>query len=144
MTARHSWKKSAAKLTLFALLGHFPVCAAAAYFFHSSVWTALGLTLLIVAARAPPYASPAGSRFCAVMLAIGTMGLSALLIHISHGMIEMHFHILVGMAVLILLGEWRAIVAAGATAAVHHTLFWLWLPSSVFNYQAGFAVVVLH
>ncbi len=36
------------------------------------------------------------------------------------------------------------IVAAAVTAAAHHAVLWLLLPSSVFNYQAPFWVVAVH
>jgi methyl-accepting chemotaxis protein len=78
------------------------------------------------------------------MLGAGTMGMSALLIHLSHGMIEMHFHIFVGIAVVILLGDMWAVLAAAGTIAAHHILFWMLLPASVFNYKASFGIVLLH
>jgi methyl-accepting chemotaxis protein len=33
---------------------------------------------------------------------------------------------------------------AGATIALHHVIFWIWLPTAVFNYKASFGIVLLH
>jgi methyl-accepting chemotaxis protein len=36
------------------------------------------------------------------------------------------------------------LLLAGAAIAVHHAIFWIWLPSDVFNYKASFQIVFLH
>jgi len=50
----------------------------------------------------------------------------------------------VSLALLIVMGSPWVLLAAAGTVAVHHIAFWLWLPASVFNYQAGFEIVVVH
>jgi methyl-accepting chemotaxis protein len=72
------------------------------------------------------------------------MGFSALIIHLGHGMIEMHFHIFAVLALLTVFGSVWPVLAAAITIALHHVTFWIWLPASVFNYKAGFGVVLLH
>jgi hypothetical protein len=129
---------------LLILAGHLPVLALAASLFDSGVFFALGVGVVILLGPAAAYASSPGSRFCAVMIGIGAMGMSGLLIHLGHGMIEMHFHVFVMIGVLILLGDLWALLAAAGAIAAHHIVFWLVLPSSVFNYRAGFGIVLLH
>ncbi|CAM4026431.1 methyl-accepting chemotaxis protein [Vreelandella rituensis] len=54
------------------------------------------------------------------------MGLSALLIEQSGGLIEAHFSIFIMLSALILYSDWRVIVFGGAVIALHHVLFtWL-------------------
>ena len=45
---------------------------------------------------------------------------------------------------LAVFGRIAPLLAAGSTIALHHIIFWLWLPSSVFNYKAGFGIVLVH
>lgn len=54
---------------------------------------------------------------------IGFMFFSALFIHETGGMLEMHFSIFVLLAVLIAFRDYQVIVAAALTIAVHHLLF---------------------
>jgi methyl-accepting chemotaxis protein len=53
-------------------------------------------------------------------IAAGLMGYSALLIHESGGVIEVHFHIFAGLAFLLVYRDWRVPVFAAAVVAVHH------------------------
>lgn len=138
------WRGKAARLFLLMLAAQVPVFMLAAYLFDSDVWSALLLGVLVLAGPVLAYWRAPGSRFCTVMLGIGSMGMSALLIHLGHGMIEMHFHVFASLGILILLGDLWAIVAAAGAIAIHHVLFWFILPSSLFNYQAGFAIVIVH
>jgi hypothetical protein len=138
------WKEKAARVLLLILLAQVPVFLLAAYLFDSSMVAAAALAALVLAGPALAYWRAPDSRFCAIMLAVGSMGMSAVLIHIGHGMIEMHFHIFVMLGLLILLADQWAIVAAAATTATHHVLFWLFLPASLFNYQATFGIVAIH
>src|SRR5439155_3621548 len=77
-------------------------------------------------------------------LSVATMCMSALLIHLGRGMIELHFHILVMLALLVVFGSPIPLIAAGAVIAAHHAIFYLFLPASVFNYQASWVIVALH
>jgi methyl-accepting chemotaxis protein len=53
-------------------------------------------------------------------IAVGFMGYSALLIHQSGGMLELHFHIFGALAFLVIYRDWRVPVVAAAVIAVHH------------------------
>ncbi|MBL8209829.1 MAG: hypothetical protein JNK87_03925 [Bryobacterales bacterium] len=138
------WRQEAQRGLLFVYMAHLPVLLAAAVAFDTPLVSTALLWLLVIAGPALGYAAAKGTRLASVLLAMGAMGLSGLLIHVGHGMIEMHFHVFVALAALVLLGDMVAILAAAATIAVHHVLFWLVLPASVFNYNAGFGIVVLH
>jgi methyl-accepting chemotaxis protein len=58
-----------------------------------------------------------------IACALAMMIFSALYIHQSRGMTEMHFHVFVGLAMLLLLRDARAIIAAAGLIAVHHVAF---------------------
>jgi len=140
-------QKFQAKAGLYALgilALHVPLCAGAAWGFEASLQLALGAALLILAGPVVLYlVKPSGLLFTASVGA-AAMAYSALLIHLGKGMIEMHFHIFVALAMLVALARATAVIVAAGTVAVHHILFWLWLPSSVFNYEASFGIVLLH
>jgi methyl-accepting chemotaxis protein len=131
-------------LFLVALGLHLPVFVGVSMFMNTSILLGLLLGSAIVAGPAVLYLLQPGGRITAVAMAAATMCMSGLLIHLGRGMIEMHFHVFVGLGTVVLLAEPWAVIAAAATIAVHHVLFWLVLPASVFNYQAGFGIVLVH
>jgi methyl-accepting chemotaxis protein len=80
-------------------------------------------------------------------VAVALMLFCALNIHQAHGMTELHFGIFVLLAFLVCYQDWRVIVAAAATAAVHHLTFnylqeWGY-PTLCFTHT-GLGIVLLH
>ncbi len=69
---------------------------------------------------------------------------SALLIHLSGGMTELHFHIFSALGVVIMLAEPIAVFVALLVVLVHHVAFFFFIPMSLINYQAGFGILVVH
>lgn len=94
------------------------------------------------------YMSP-GSKLTRAAGGMTFMLFTALHIHQSNGMIEMHFGVFVLLAVLLLYRDWLPIVAAAGTIAVHHVMFYVlqangasvWLLPSMEN---GMWIVALH
>lgn len=123
---------------------HFPVLVGLAYFLKADIFLTAGLSLVLLAGPILLFVLNKSSRVASLAMGVALMGFSALLIHVTSGMIEMHFHIFVGLALLIIFANPWVIVAAAATIAVHHVGFWLFLPKSVFNYEASFGIVVIH
>lgn len=123
---------------------HVPALCGVAVYFHTGVMLAATLGLLFIAGPALLYFSSRGSQLTSVALGVASMCFSALLIHLSGGMTEMHFHIFTMLALMIAFRfPWPLLVAA-VTIAVHHVAFFLWLPHSIFSYQASWGIVVLH
>ena len=58
---------------------------------------------------------------------------SALLIHLTGGRIETHFHVFVSLAFLAIYRDWRVIVTASAVVASDHILRGLYWPLSVYG-----------
>ncbi len=126
------------------LAAHVPLMAVTALVFDSSLMLALGAGALIFAGPAIIQWMRPGSSLGAAAIGAAAMGYSALLIHLGKGMIEMHFHIFVALACLVALARIGPVLVATVTVAVHHVLFWLLFPRSVFNYDASFGIVLLH
>ncbi|HVH12191.1 MAG TPA: methyl-accepting chemotaxis protein, partial [Longimicrobium sp.] len=81
-------------------------------------------------------------------LAAALLGVSALIIHQSGGMIEMHFHIFAILAFLLLYRDWRVPVVGAAVTAVHHVVFNLLQVGGghvmIFQHHTGWGIVAVH
>ncbi|MAT16934.1 MAG: hypothetical protein CMJ46_16865 [Planctomyces sp.] len=67
------------------------------------------------------------------VIAVGQMLTSALLIHISGGRIETHFHIFGSLAFLACYRDWRVLITATVVTAADHFLRGIFYPESVFG-----------
>ena len=67
----------------------------------------------------------------------GLLSSSAILVHLSGGVIEMHFHFFVMVAVVALYQAWLPFLAAIAYVLVHHGLMGALDPNSVYNHAAA-------
>jgi PAS domain S-box-containing protein len=66
-------------------------------------------------------------------VAIGQMLMSALLIHLSGGRIETHFHVFGSLAFLTLYRDWRVLITASAVVALDHFVRGIFWPRSVYG-----------
>jgi hypothetical protein len=138
------YRRRANRLCLILLLGHIPVLMGVGAFFGSGVLVAAVASVLILLGPSLLVWQNGSSQLASLSLAAASMSISALLIHLGRGMIEMHFLIFSWLALLIVFGSIWPLIVATATIALHHVFFWLWLPSSAFNYKASFGIVLLH
>ena len=60
-----------------------------------------------------------------LVIACAAVSMSGCLIAAANGMIEYHFHIFIVLPLLLSYGQWAAVLAGAATAAVHHLALWL-------------------
>jgi hypothetical protein len=126
------------------LLSHLPIlCLIALNTGVSLVLVALVMVLLLAGPAVLMMRDPS-AQLGAIAIAIAAMGTSALAIYVSNGMIEAHFELFVLIAMLTVYGRVAPLLVAGATIALHHILFWLWLPTHIFNYKASFSIVLIH
>ncbi len=100
---------------------------------HVHVWAALflggAITILpVFLCLTKPCAS--STRH---VVAVCQMLMSALLIHLSGGRIETHFHIFGSLAFLAYYRDWRVLVSATAVVAADHAVRGLYFPQSVFG-----------
>src|SRR6185436_835313 len=102
---------------------HVPFVVGVAAFFGTSMTLAAVLGVAIAAGPAALYWLAPGSRVSSIAAAVGLMAMGALLVHAGRGMIELHFHFFVSLALLIVMGNPWVLVAAAAAVAVHHIAF---------------------
>ncbi|HEV7862338.1 MAG TPA: SpoIIE family protein phosphatase [Acidimicrobiia bacterium] len=78
-----------------------------------------------------------GRRARTVVASLGLLSASAVLVHLSGGVIEMHFHFFVMVALVTLYQDWLPFLAAVGYVFVHHGLIGALDSSSVFNHFAA-------
>ena len=81
---------------------------------------------------------PAGRTVQATFVGFGLMSSSAILVHLSGGYIELHFHFFVMLSFLALCQDWIPYLLAVAFVAVHHGVVGVLWPQSVYNHEAAF------
>lgn len=67
------------------------------------------------------------------IVAIGQTGFSALLIHLTGGRIETHFHVFGSLAFLACYRDWRVLITATVVVAGDHFVRGIWFPMSVYG-----------
>lgn len=132
------------RATLWIFAGHLPVFLAVAWHFQTGLGFATAFWAAILAGPLLAHLLAPGARWTGVVMGFASMCLSALLIHLGKGMIELHFHVFVALAILCAFGDFLVVATAAATIAVHHLGFFFFLPASVFNYQATLGIVLVH
>lgn len=132
------------RIFTYVLIGHILTSAALAYSFNTGMFLAIFGGLVISSLPLALTFFTQHYRLSAIANGVALMFFSGLMIHLSKGMIETHFHIFVSLAVMIVFANPFVILAAAATIAVHHISFFFLLPSSVFNYQASFTILLVH
>ncbi len=100
---------------------------------HVHVWTAVllggaisSLPMLLTVTRP----TAVGTRY---VVAIAQMLWSALLVHLTGGRIETHFHIFGSLAFLAFYRDWRVLLPATLVIAFDHLLRGVWFPESVYG-----------
>jgi diguanylate cyclase (GGDEF)-like protein len=83
----------------------------------------------------------AGRRrsFSSAMCALGLVTSSAVLVHLSGGTIEMHFHFFVMVGVLTLYQDWLPFLIAIGMVVGHHTVIGVIAPEDVYNHPSAIA-----
>jgi hypothetical protein len=76
-------------------------------------------------------------KFRATVVGIGLMTSSAILVHLSGGYIEFHFHFFVMLAFLALYQDWIPYTLAIGYVAIHHGVVGVLWPEEVYNHTAA-------
>ena len=100
---------------------------------HTHVWTALLLGGAIVSLPIALALGRSGRASTRQAVAMAQMLIGALLIHLSGGRIETHFHVFVSLAFLTLYGDWRVLATATLTVGLDHYLRGIYWPRSIFG-----------
>ncbi len=100
---------------------------------HFHVWTALFLGAAIVGLPVGLAVIRPGRISSRFAVAAGQMLMGSLLIHLTGGRIETHFHLFGSLALLAFYRDWRVLVVGSAVVAADHLLRNLLWPRSIFG-----------
>ena len=100
---------------------------------HVHVWAALFLGAAITIFPVTLVMLHPAESLTRHSVAAGQMLTSALLIHLTGGRVETHFHVFGSLAFLALYRDWRVLLTATIVVAVDHFLRGTWWPQSVFG-----------
>lgn len=118
----YPWVRTANGIFFWVLIALFVVGLVIASF--TDTWTlSVALGLPIIAVPLFLIKSYPDARMTRVAVGVAVQLITALHIHQTFGMIEVHFQIFVLLAFLIFYRDWLVIATATAVVAVHHVLF---------------------
>ena len=100
---------------------------------HPHVWAAVFLNGLIISLPLLLVWLQPGRALTRQVVAVAQMLTSAVLIHLTGGRIETHFHVFGSLAFLAFYRDWRVVVTASAVTAADHFLRGLYWPQSVYG-----------
>ncbi|WP_422927828.1 response regulator [Singulisphaera sp. PoT] len=107
--------------------------AGTASWIHIHVWAALGLGGLIVSLPLVLSFLRPGKGSTRHVIAAAQMLMGALLIHLTGGRIETHFHIFGSLAFLAFYRDWRVLVTATVVVVADHVLRGIYWPRSIYG-----------
>ena len=91
----------------------------------------------VVAASAVVASTVGGRRTRSAVAAFGLIAASAVFVHLSGGVVEVHFHFFVMVAVLTFYQEWLPFLVAIAFVVLHHGVIGALDPDAVYNHAAA-------
>src|SRR5271156_772330 len=89
---------------------------------HPHVWAAVVLAGIVISLPIALAVFQPGKPLTRHVIAIAQMCTSAILIHLSGGRIEAHFHIFGSLAFLAVYRDWRVLITASAVVVIDHVL----------------------
>ncbi|MES2503418.1 MAG: ATP-binding protein [Myxococcota bacterium] len=104
---------------------------------HPHVWAALFMGGALSAFPIAMAIMKPGEVYTRHIIAISQMLWSALLIHLTGGRIETHFHVFGSLAFLAIYRDWKVLVTATIVVAADHFLRGTYFPESVFGVAAA-------
>ncbi len=141
------------KKMLYILLAHIPFVALLAPIGYGTFEFAIGATALITLLALAGFFFLKGTRGFGILSGILLMLFSATLIQTQLGRIDMHFHIFVSLAFLLIYKDWLVIVVAAAVGAIHHVVLTLLqlnqfeiggMPILLYNNGCDWGITFLH
>ena len=100
---------------------------------HVHVWAAILLGGAVTSLPVLLGLTQPGRPLTRHAFAVGQMLMSALLIHLTGGRIETHFHVFGSLAILAFYRDWRVLVSASAVVYVDHIVRGIFWPESVYG-----------
>src|SRR6266568_3322875 len=109
----------------------------AALFDDGTVLHTIGESLVVALFAAVASYGGTSRAFRATAVGFGLMSSSAILVHLSGGYIELHFHFFVMLAFLALYQDWIPYLLAIVYVALHHGVVGVMWPQEVYNHTAA-------
>ncbi len=100
---------------------------------HPHVWAALVFGGILTTVPVLLAVFRPGTLLSRYTIAVTQMGMGALLIHLTGGRIETHFHIFGSLAFLAFYRDWRLLLPATAIVVVDHIVRGAWWPHSIYG-----------
>ncbi len=104
---------------------------------HLHVWAAVLVGGIIASAPVLLAWLAPGRAITRHVVAVAQVAFSSLLIHLTGGRIETHFHVFGSLAFLAFYRDWRVLLTATTVVALDHWARGLWWPQSVFGTATG-------
>ncbi|HEY2989219.1 MAG TPA: GAF domain-containing protein [Candidatus Binatia bacterium] len=119
------------------LLGYSWELKGGALFRDDAVFHTIGEGLIVAAFALLACWKGARRSVQATAVGFGLMSASAILVHLSGGYIELHFHFFVMLTFLALYQDWVPYILAIVYVAIHHGLVGVLWPEAVYNHTAA-------
>ena len=103
---------------------------------HPHIWVALVLGGLLTFASMTFAFMNSGKPITRHVMAVSQMLMSSLLIHLTGGRIETHFHVFGSLAFLAFYYDWKVLITGAAVVAIDHALRGTYWPQSAFGVAA--------
>jgi diguanylate cyclase (GGDEF)-like protein len=100
---------------------------------------ALGAAAILSVFACLASTNPRRRKFVSSMTALGLVTASAVLVDLSGGVIEMHFHFFVMVGLLTLYQDWLPFIVAICFVVAHHAIFGVLEPSAVYDHSDAIA-----
>ena len=123
---------------LWVLWAHLPGIMVFAVAVGQPLERAVFEVLPVVAAGTLATLAALGRTWRSVSACVGLLTCSAIVVHLSGGYIELHFHFFVMVALMAVYQEWIPFLLAIGYVVVHHGVMGVLAPETVFNHAAGY------
>lgn len=100
---------------------------------HPHIWMAIFFGGIITSAPVFLARTQPGKTLTRHVIAVGQMLMSSLLIHLTGGRIETHFHVFGSLAILAFYRDWRVLISASAVVYLDHIFRGIFWPQSVYG-----------
>jgi diguanylate cyclase (GGDEF)-like protein/PAS domain S-box-containing protein len=127
------------KAILVLLWLHVPAIAIFGWILGHGILHSIGEASIIGLFATAASAGSTSPRWRAAAATIGLVSSSAILVHFSEGLIEMHFHFFVIVAVVTLYQSWLPFLLAIAFVVIHHGTVGVIDSSAVYNHVSAIA-----
>ncbi len=126
---------------------HLPLVGAVAWLTRHSPWPSVAIVFVMVAAVQLSWWRQGAAPATRYLSAVALMGQPALLVYLLAGhtwQMDMHMYFFATLALLIAWCDWRALVVAAASIALHHLILNFLFPFMIFTHGADLERVYLH